>query len=406
VQGYAVVDVESTGLNAGGNDRVVEVAVVHVNAVGEVTDEWATLVNPGRDLGPVGVHGIRAADVRQAPPFGAIASTVASLLSERAMVAHNLPFDARFLAAEFGRIGVGTPLAGTHGLCTMRMAVDFLPGAKRSLAACCSAAGVRVDRRHDALSDARAAAGLLAHYLAKDGTPPRWEAHARTVAALRWPRLTPSEVSPVSRGCASTVPVDFLARLADRLPHSPDPAVDSYLAVLDEVLLDRYVSLDEADSLVEVAATLGMDRTAALAAHRSYLGVLVEAAWEDGEVTPDELDDLRQVAGLLGLGEPDVVAAVEAGRAPDRHFGDQVTRFQLRPGDIVVFTGQLSEPREVFEERAMAAGLVVAAGVTKKTSLVVAADPDSLSGKARKACAYGIPIVAEDAFGALIARLG
>lgn len=406
MRGYAVVDVETTGLNAGGNDRVIEVAVVQMNAAGDITDEWATLVNPGRDLGPAAVHGIRAADARQAPPFESIAPTVVSLLSERAMVAHNLPFDARFLAAEFGRIGIGTPLANAHGLCTMRMAVDFLPGTKRSLAACCGAAGVPMDGQHDALSDARATAGLLAHYLAKDGTPPSWEVHARSAAAPAWPRLAPSGVSPVFRGCASTVPGDFLARLADRLPHSPDPTVDSYLAVLDEVLLDRYVSLDEADSLVAIAATLGMDRPAALAAHRSYLDVLIEAAWEDGEVTPDELNDLRQVAGLLGLGESDVVVAVEAGRAPARDSGNEMTRFRLRPGDIVVFTGQMSEPREVFEERATAAGLVVAAGVTKKTSLVVAADPDSLSGKARKACVYGIPIVAEDAFGTLLGRLG
>jgi DNA polymerase-3 subunit epsilon len=34
----------------------------------------------------------------------------------------------------------------------------------------------------------------------------------------------------------------------------------------------------------------------------------------------------------------------------------------------------------------------------------VAADPDSLSGKARKASAYGIPIVAESAFDALLAE--
>ena len=34
--------------------------------------------------------------------------------------------------------------------------------------------------------------------------------------------------------------------------------------------------------------------------------------------------------------------------------------------------------------------------VTKKVRLVVAADPDSLSGKAKKARDYGIPIVSED----------
>ena len=34
--------------------------------------------------------------------------------------------------------------------------------------------------------------------------------------------------------------------------------------------------------------------------------------------------------------------------------------------------------------------------MTKKVKLVVAADPDSLSGKARKARDYGITVVSED----------
>ena len=60
----------------------------------------------------------------------------------------------------------------------------------------------------------------------------------------------------------------------------------------------------------------------------------------------------------------------------------------------MVFTGQSDEPREVWEERARAAGLTVGVAVTKRrTRLVVAADPDSLSTKARLARRYGIPIV-------------
>jgi DNA polymerase-3 subunit epsilon len=307
MRGYAVVDVETTGLNAGGNDRVIEVAVVHLDPHGAVTGEWATLVNPQRDLGPAAIHGIRAVDVRQAPPFESIASTLASLLTGRAMVAHNLPFDARFLAAEYHRLGVSAPLAAGNGLCTMRMAVDFLPGVRRSLASCCSAAGIALDDQHDALNDARAAAGLLAHYLGKEGVPPSWNGHAQWAAAFAWPVLTPSDVSPVRRGHASPAPAGFLARLADRLPRSADPVVDSYLAVLDEALLDRYISVDEAESLVAIAGQLGMDRPSALAAHRRYLAALVESAWEDGVLTEAEQSDIRQVAVLLGVDEADAV---------------------------------------------------------------------------------------------------
>jgi len=44
----------------------------------------------------------------------------------------------------------------------------------------------------------------------------------------------------------------------------------------------------------------------------------------------------------------------------------------------------------------------VAAAVSKKVSLVVAADPDSLSGKARKAREYGVPVVGEEYLGRLL----
>ena len=40
--------------------------------------------------------------------------------------------------------------------------------------------------------------------------------------------------------------------------------------------------------------------------------------------------------------------------------------------------------------------------MTKKTKVVVAADPNSLSGKAAKARGYGVPILTEAAFERLL----
>ncbi|MEV5747030.1 3'-5' exonuclease [Actinoallomurus sp. NPDC052308] len=221
MQGYAIVDVETTGLYAGGTDRIIEVAVVQLDPLGRATGEWATLINPQRDLGPTGIHGIRANDVRQAPSFAAIAPTLAQLLASRVTVAHNLPFDARFLAAEYARLGVTTPLDHRHGLCTMRMAAEFLPGSKRALAACCQAAGVALDNQHDALNDARAAAGLLSCYLGKVGTPPPWEDLLWRVAALTWPALPPF--------LRRSGPPRLRLRDPERLPRSPGRAAAAVL---------------------------------------------------------------------------------------------------------------------------------------------------------------------------------
>ncbi|MEV1119577.1 exonuclease domain-containing protein [Actinosynnema sp. NPDC049800] len=277
--GYAVVDVETTGFAARGADRVVEVAVVGLDDAGRVTDEWCTLLNPGRDLGPQHVHRIRAADVWHAPTFAQAAGALAARLAERVVVAHNLSFDARFLTAEFARAGVDLPVTG---LCTMRLADRYLPGrAGRSLAACCEAVGVTLDSAHSALHDARATARLFAHYLGF-GVP---------------------EAEPVPR-------------------------------------------VPPADDVVEVRRG-----TAAPAPRRPELVTLVR-------------------------------------------------------GDRVVFTGQMDAPREEWVDRAASAGLVSQGYVTKSTRLVVAADPFTLSSKARRARAYRVPIVSEEDFAGMLDLLG
>lgn len=73
----------------------------------------------------------------------------------------------------------------------------------------------------------------------------------------------------------------------------------------------------------------------------------------------------------------------------------------LRPGDHVAFTGEMDRPREFYEAQAARAGLVPHPAVTRRVRLLVAADPDSLSGKARRARDYGIPIVGPARFLAL-----
>ena len=70
--------------------------------------------------------------------------------------------------------------------------------------------------------------------------------------------------------------------------------------------------------------------------------------------------------------------------------------FALEPGDMIVLTGDMVRGRSDWEAELLERGFVPRPTVTKKIKLVVAADPDSLSGKAKKARDYGIPIVNED----------
>ena len=107
--GFAVIDLETTGLSPGAHERVVEIAIVHADEYGTVTDQWETLVNPQRHVGAEHIHGIRAGDLIDAPAFADIADDVMHLLSGRVMVAHNARFDRGFLAAEFGRASRALP---------------------------------------------------------------------------------------------------------------------------------------------------------------------------------------------------------------------------------------------------------------------------------------------------------
>lgn len=61
----------------------------------------------------------------------------------------------------------------------------------------------------------------------------------------------------------------------------------------------------------------------------------------------------------------------------------------------MTLTGEMSKDHLDIESDLRAAGFVPHSAITKKVKLLVAADPDSFSGKARKARAYGVPIVGE-----------
>ena len=403
-EGYAVIDVETTGLFPGGHDRVIEIGVVLLDHGGQRTGEWTSLVNPRRDLGPQHIHGILSKDVLGAPSFTDIAGDLGERLRGRVIVAHNLGFDLRFLVAEYERLGMRPPLGFDLGLCTMRLSGRYLDNAARSLAACCASAGFRHDRQHSALHDARACADLLTHFIDTVGRPEPWR-HLLTAPAPEWPPLPVPCGRSAPRSSAGDQPVAFLARLIDRLPRvAQPPRADEYLAVLDRALLDRILSASEQEALIDVATALGLTFGDALELHRSYLSALAEIALSDGVVTDDERLDMHAVAELLGLTEHDVDVSLRT--ATIGAESPRWARFTLCAGDVVAFTGQMAGSRKEWENRATRHGLKVTGnGVTRRTRLLVAADPDSLSGKAATARQHDIPIVSVEAFGTLLDRM-
>lgn len=151
-QGYAVVDVETTGLAR--DDRIISAAVYRLDARGEVEDHWYTMVNPERDPGPVWIHGLTSEMLEGAPLFRDVAEEFAARLDGRVLVAHNAIFDWSMIAREYARADREAPVR--HRLCTIALSKELgLPLPNHKLESLAAHFGVVQQRAHHALDDAR-----------------------------------------------------------------------------------------------------------------------------------------------------------------------------------------------------------------------------------------------------------
>lgn len=156
---WALVDVETSGLRPG-RDRVLSLAILTLDAHGNQTGEFSTLLNPGCDPGPVHIHGLTPARLAGAPTFEEIAPQVGALLSSRVLVAHNAQFDYDFLAHEFAHVRSWVPVS--RRLCTLalnRLVGPATPDLK--LGTLAAHYGVRQEKAHDAQDDVRVLSGIL-----------------------------------------------------------------------------------------------------------------------------------------------------------------------------------------------------------------------------------------------------
>jgi DNA polymerase-3 subunit epsilon len=172
---FAVVDVETSGLNVR-RHRVLQLAVVTVDADGTVLDEWDSFVKlrwPLGRVGPTHIHGISRPMLKQAPKLDAVLEELDQRIGESMFVAHNARFDGEFLLNAARRSGSTTSLPDTleRRLCTLRMSRRLDPerACSHRLSDLCDRYGVTLDRPHEARSDALATAAVLPHLLRAHG---------------------------------------------------------------------------------------------------------------------------------------------------------------------------------------------------------------------------------------------
>ncbi|MDP9349891.1 MAG: 3'-5' exonuclease [Gemmatimonadota bacterium] len=164
-ESFVVVDVETTGGTPASGHRVTEIAAVCVEN-GEVKESFCTLVNPDRRIPGMitSLTGITNEMVAGAPRFHEVADRLAEFLGGRVFVAHNAPFDWRFLCAEMER-ATGMLPSGRQ-LCTVKLARKLLPQLpSRSLDGLALFYGLDIEARHRALDDAVATAHVLLRFM-------------------------------------------------------------------------------------------------------------------------------------------------------------------------------------------------------------------------------------------------
>lgn len=163
---FVVVDVETTGAKVPPG-RITEIGAYRISRQ-RIVAEFTTLVNPEINIPPfiVSLTGITNAMVRDAPKFAEVAHDWLNFAADAALVAHNAPFDLRFLNHEIGRLFPGKRMANPH-LCTVSLSRRLLPDLiNHRLQTVAAHYRAPLERHHRAASDARATAEIFLHMLA------------------------------------------------------------------------------------------------------------------------------------------------------------------------------------------------------------------------------------------------
>lgn len=185
---FVVVDVETTGFRPPG-DRVIELGCVRLRD-GRMTDRFETLLNPRRPVpGPItGLTGISWSMLADKPTFEQICPEFLDFLGDSVFVAHNAPFDWRFIQSEVS-LAVGRKLLNQR-ICTRAMSRRLLPEVRgHGLDEVARFFNLEFEGRHRAFGDALVTAEVLLRFLDRAA-----ERGITTLAALM------ELLKPLSRG--------------------------------------------------------------------------------------------------------------------------------------------------------------------------------------------------------------
>jgi DNA polymerase III subunit epsilon len=151
-----VFDTETTGLDPRDGHRIVEFAGIEMHDRVPTGRFLHLYFNPMRAMPAEAeaIHGLGDEFLGAQPAFAAKARELVGFLADSMLVAHNAPFDMRFLNFELARAGLDE-IAPERVIDTLELARKRFPGAKHSLDALCLRFGIDRSARvkHGALID-------------------------------------------------------------------------------------------------------------------------------------------------------------------------------------------------------------------------------------------------------------
>ncbi len=159
---YTVFDTETTGLNPGEGDEILQIGATRIVA-GKLRreDVFEQLVDPQRDIPEAGIpiHGITPEMVQGAPVIDAVLPAFHAFAQDTVLVAHNAAFDMRFLELKQQRTGLvfDQPVLDT----LLLSAVVHPQQESHRLEAIAERLGVNVLGRHTAVGDAMVTAEIF-----------------------------------------------------------------------------------------------------------------------------------------------------------------------------------------------------------------------------------------------------
>ncbi|HEY1750002.1 MAG TPA: DNA polymerase III subunit epsilon [Caulobacteraceae bacterium] len=216
-----VLDTETTGLDARGGHRLIEVACIELEDFIPTGRSFHRYIDPERqiDIEAERVHGLSNAFLTGKPKFADtdVVEAFLEFVGEAELVAHNAAFDRDFINCELERMG-RAGFSAARWIDTLALAQKRFPGMYNSLDALCRRFRISLTERekHGALIDARLLANV---YLELQGgrerrfdllTTARGAAAAAIVRVAYGPR--PRPLAPRSTDAERAAHAAFLDR--------------------------------------------------------------------------------------------------------------------------------------------------------------------------------------------------